>query len=273
MDTQLLNLSQGTLAYADQGRGPLVLLAPSLGDIRQEYRFLAPLLVDAGYRVVTLDLRGHGESSAGWPDYELASVGRDFLALIRSLDAGPALIVGTSFSAGAAVWAAAEAPELVAGLVLVGPFVRDTMPAWQAKLLFSPLFSGPWATAAWMTYFKTLYPSTPPADFPQYQDRLRANLKEPGRMAAVRGMMTASKQASEERLAQVTAPVLVVMGTQDPDFKDPQAEAQLVAGRLNGQVKMIAGAGHYPHAEKPADTGKTILAFFETLRLPQAHGA
>ena len=271
MSTQFLKLPHGTIAYEDQGRGPLVLLAPSLGDIRQEYRFLAPQLLNAGYRVVTLDLRGHGESSAHWPDYELASVGRDFLAVIRALDAGPAQIVATSFSAGAAVWAAAEAPELIAGLALIGPFVRNTMPTWQTKLLFSPLFSGPWAVPAWMTYFKTLYPAAPPADFESYQQRLRANLKEPGRMAAVRSMITASKQDSEARLGQVRAPVIVMMGAQDPDFKDPQAEAQLVAERLNGEVLMIAAAGHYPHAEQPAEAGAAILGFFERQHIPAAY--
>jgi pimeloyl-ACP methyl ester carboxylesterase len=54
-------------------------------DWRQEYRFLVPQLVDAGYRVVTMDVRGHGESSVSWPDYSVAGIGADALALIRLL--------------------------------------------------------------------------------------------------------------------------------------------------------------------------------------------
>src|SRR5205085_11910127 len=111
MNTQYLTVSAGTLAYDDQGTGPLVLCVPGLGDLRQEYRFLAPRLVEAGYRVVTMDIRGHGETSAKWPDYTVGAIGSDMLALIKHLNAGPALIVGTSMAAGAAGWAAAENPE------------------------------------------------------------------------------------------------------------------------------------------------------------------
>ena len=43
---------------------PLVVVVPGMGDRRQTYRFLAPQLMAAGYRVDALDPRGQGESSA-----------------------------------------------------------------------------------------------------------------------------------------------------------------------------------------------------------------
>src|SRR5215469_14014539 len=98
MATEYLTVADGRLAYDDQGTGPLVVCMPSMGDLRQEYRFLTPRLVEAGYRVVTMDLRGLGESSVHWPDYSVAAVGADVLALIRHLHAGPARIVGTSMA-------------------------------------------------------------------------------------------------------------------------------------------------------------------------------
>ncbi|MGH2371527.1 MAG: alpha/beta fold hydrolase, partial [Chloroflexota bacterium] len=60
---------------------------------------------------------------------------------------------------------------------------------------------------------------------------------------------------------EVRAPTLVLMGTRDPDFKDPQAEARLVGERLRGAVAMVQGAGHYPHAELPDHVAPHILAF------------
>jgi len=54
---------------------------------------------------------------------------------------------------------------------------------------------------------------------------LRANLKERGRMKALRLMIRASKAASEERLLRVTAPVLAIVGSKDRDFKNPETEA------------------------------------------------
>ena len=124
MKTQFLQQSAGIIAYDERGSGPLVVCLPSLGDLRAEYRFLIPQLVDAGYRVVSMDVRGHGESSVNWPNYAVDGVGSDLVALLRALQAGPALVIGTSMAAGAIVWAAAEAPALIAGMVLIGPFVR-----------------------------------------------------------------------------------------------------------------------------------------------------
>jgi pimeloyl-ACP methyl ester carboxylesterase len=270
VSTQFLKLDPGTIAYDDTGRGPLVLCAPSMGDLRGEYRFLIPQLVTAGYRVVTMDVRGHGETSPRWPDVSVGAVGGDMLALIRSLNAGPAVIIGTSMAAGAGVWAAAEAPELVSGLVLIGPFVRGES-TWQFRLLFGALLARPWGPAMWLRYFKTLFPTRKPADFAEYCSKLQANLKEPGRLEALFGMLMASKSASEQRLPRVKAPSLVIMGSLDPDFKiaafgSPEAEAQRVGASLHGAVQMITGAGHYPHAEMPEVTGPMILSLLETLR-------
>ena len=257
--TQYLEHQNGCLAYDDAGSGPMVICVPSMGDVRGEYRFLIPQLVAAGYRAVSLDVRGHGESSTNWPDFSVAGVGSDILALIHHLNGGPAVIVGTSMAAGAGVWAAAEAPELISGLVLIDPFVRgdgDKM----LQLLFAALFARPWGPAMWLKYYATLYPTYKPADFTAYSAALRANLKAPGRMEALQHMLNASKAASEERLPRVIAPVAVLMGSKDRDFKDPEEEAKWVANSLRGTYTMIENAGHYPHAEMPEITGPIILS-------------
>ena len=125
MQTQFFERPEGTIAYDDsQGDGELVVMWPGVGALRGEYRYLAPALVEAGYRVVSADLRGHGESSVGWSEYTIPAVGEDMLALIKHLNAGPAHLVGTSFTPGSAVWAAAERPEAVRSLILIGAFVR-----------------------------------------------------------------------------------------------------------------------------------------------------
>jgi pimeloyl-ACP methyl ester carboxylesterase len=271
LPTHLLERPDGRIAYDDTGgSGPLVIAVPSLGDLRQEYRFLRPQLVDAGYRVVTMDVRGHGGSSTGWPDYSAVAVGSDIVALADQLQAGRAIVIGTSMAAGAAAWAAAEQPESVAGLVLVGPFVRDIPASPLQTAALKLLINRPWGPAAWSLYYKSLYPTSPPADLTDYRAALKANLKQPGRFDALKQMIWASKAPVEQRLAEVSAPVLVVMGSKDPDFKDPAAEARSVAERLRGTVAIIDGAGHYPHAEMPEQTGATILSFLSSLPLREA---
>jgi pimeloyl-ACP methyl ester carboxylesterase len=263
--TERLERQGGWVAYSAQGDGPLVVCAPGLGDLREEYRFLTPALVAAGFRVAALDLRGHGGSSTGWDDYSAEAVGADVLALVKAMGASRALVVGTSMAAGSAVWAAAEEPELVAGVVLIGPFVRDIGSPGLQRLLqgaFRILLARPWGLSFWMRYWASLFPTRKPDDFDAYAGRLRANLSEPDRFAAVRAMMLGpSRHAIEARLDRLEQPALVVMGTKDRDFKDPPAEAELVAARVGGNVELVEDAGHYPHVEFPGQTAEAIVEF------------
>jgi pimeloyl-ACP methyl ester carboxylesterase len=241
-----------------------------MGDVRAQYRFLAPQLVSAGYRVVRMDVRGHGESSIQWPDYTVAGVGQDILAMLRRMDEGPAILIGNSMAAGAAIWATAEASELVKAMVLLDPAVRGEAGA-AMHLLLTVLFARPWGPLAWLAYFKTLFPTRKPTDYAEYSAALQQNLSEPGRLEALYRMMIASKAASEARIKQINAPALVLMGTKDPDFKAPAAEAAWVAGQLNASFEMIEGAGHYPHVEMPEVAGPRIIKFLKTIEPEAAH--
>src|SRR3954465_6758673 len=120
---QQLTVDGGTLAYEVTGAGPLVVLAHGMGDSREAYRFVTPRLVEAGYRVAVVDLRGCGESSATWPSYSRTDIAGDLIAVVRHLG-GQAVLVGHSISGGAVTIAAAQAPELVEGIVELAPFTR-----------------------------------------------------------------------------------------------------------------------------------------------------
>lgn len=263
MATQYLKTNGGTIAYDDVGQGPLVICVPSMGDLRQEYRLLTPKLVAAGYRVVTMDVRGHGESSTQWSDFSIVGVGQDILAMIDYLKAGSAIVIGTSMAAGAAVWAVVEQPTKITGLVLLGPVVRNAPMAAYMTLLLKVMFAPMWGAASWGMYFNSLFPSAKPGDYAEYKQKLVNNLREPGRLAALRNMLFAPKDASEKRVQQVNVPTFVIMGTKDPDFKDPIAEANWLAGQTHGKVMLVDGAGHYPHVETIEQTAQPIIDFLK----------
>ncbi|NPV75013.1 MAG: alpha/beta hydrolase [Anaerolineae bacterium] len=265
MNTKFLDQKNGKIAYEVSGEGPLVVCVPSLGDVRGEYRFLTPLLTRAGYRVAVMDVRGHGETSTNWEDYSVAAIGEDILALIRELKAGAAVVIGTSMGGGAAIWAAVEAPELVSGMILVNPFV-DGDGDRLLILALSILFARPWGPAMWKKYYASLYPTHKPADFDAYLSSLQANIKQPGRIEAVMAMLRASKRASGERMDRVRQPALVLMGSKDPDFKNPEKEGQRVASAIGGSTMIIENAGHYPHAEMPEITAPLMISFMNALK-------
>jgi len=264
-----LDRPEGRLAYDVTGAGPLVIASPGMGDLRASYRFLVAELCAAGYRVATVDLRGHGASSTGWPSHGEADVAKDLIALGEHLS-GPGervVLVGNSYSGGAAVIAAARRPDLVAGLVLIGAFVRSVPQTTMQRLSTWLISSTPLGRPVWTAYYPSLYPSATPADFVEYRAALSANLKEPRRFAAVAAMARADHDTAQAALPYVGAPALIVMGGADPDFADPRAEATLTADCLGGpaEVMMIEGAGHYPHAERPTEVGPAVTAFLARL--------
>ena len=131
--TEYVDVAGGRIAYEVVGQGPLVVLSPGMGDTRSTYRFLAPLIADAGYRVASVDLRGHGESSTGWDSYSRADTAGDLIEVIRKMG-GPAVIVGQSFSGGVATIAAATNPDLVSTIVEIDPFTRPPKISMTALL-------------------------------------------------------------------------------------------------------------------------------------------
>ncbi|MBQ0903992.1 alpha/beta fold hydrolase [Micromonospora sp. U21] len=259
MRTSRVRRDGGHIAYEVHGEGPLVVFSHGMGENRASFRHLVPLLVAAGHRVASVDVRGHGESSVGWPTYAPAEVGADLLAVVRDLDAGPAVLVGSSSSAAAVVFAATAAPDLVVGIVQIGAFVgqpklNPVMRVALALVLRRPRLFG--------MFHKALFPVHRPADDAAYRRSMVANLREPGRMAAVRGVVVPVEPHWTARAPQVRQPVLVLMGAKDPDFPDPGAEAR-AARRLfrTAEARMIEESGHYPHADRPQRTADEMLGF------------
>lgn len=264
--TQFLETEGGTIAFDDTGgTGPVVIGIPGMGDLRSEYRLVKPMLQHAGFRVVTLDVRGFGESSPEWPDYSARAVGRDAIAILQQLSAGPATIMGNSFAAGSALWASQEAPGLVNGVVLLGPIVRDLPLTTIQKLVLSLGFAGPWRTWFWTTYWSSLFPTKPAPDHAEVKAAIGANLREPKRMQALLTMLSLSKADTAAILDEVSVPSLIVMGSKDPDFPDPVEEARRLASRINAETMIVEGAGHYPHVEMADDVGQRIIAFVRQL--------
>lgn len=258
--TVYLARPEGRIGYDIAGSGPLVVLVPGMGDLRAAYRFLAPALREAGYRVACTDLRGHGDSDRTFSGYGDVETAGDILALIEELG-GPAVVAGNSMGAGAAALSAALQPELVSGLVLIGPFVRNGEIGAIQRLLLRVAMARPWAATAWKAYMPKLYAGQRPVDFAEYRDRVVASLRRPGYAKAFSLTTRTDHGPAQARLVDVATPTLVVMGEVDPDFPNPRAEADWIAETLRGDVVMVPDAGHYPQSQRPDVTAAAVIRF------------
>lgn len=269
--TEYLSVGGETIAYEVTGDGPLVVLSHGMGDSRAAYRFVIPRLVEAGYRVAAADLRGCGESSAAWPSYSRTDIAGDLIALIRHLG-GPAVLVGHSISGGAATIAAAQAPELVSGLVELAPFTRaqavrlgdfrvKRYRAGMSRLLGTGIFG---SVKLWLSYLDVAFPGRKPADWAAQVERIRRTMSEPGRMKAMQAMGRSAPADAGAHLPGVRCPALIVEGSLDPDWADPRAEGEAIVAALPdgiGSLAVVEGAGHYPHTQFPDETVALLLPF------------
>jgi pimeloyl-ACP methyl ester carboxylesterase len=273
--TEFLTLDGGTLAYELSGTtGPLLVLAHGMGDSRQAYRFLTPALVDAGYRVAELDLRGHGESSVGWAGHSRTDIAGDLISLVQHLG-GPAVVVGHSIAGGAATIAAAKAPEMVTALVELAPFTRKQSTSlgdlrhasYRRGLIHLLGMALLGSTRQWSKYLDVAHPGIKPADHAARLQQITTMLAEPGRMKALQAMGRTSPIDAGEQLSHVRCPVLVVQGSDDCDWASPRAEGEAIVADLPaglGRLTMIEGAGHYPHVQYPAKVATAILTFLKS---------
>jgi pimeloyl-ACP methyl ester carboxylesterase len=271
---QFLDVDGGRIAYDVSGDGPLVVLSHGMGDTRSAFRFLVPRLVAAGYRVATPDLRGLGESSTGFAAYSRTETAKDLLALIRHLG-GPAMILGHSYSGGAATIAAAMEPASVSAIVQLDAFtraqkldiaglLRNGHHRKGVRLLLTAGMLG--RVDLWARYLDHAYPGVKPADWDQQIAAMRANLGEPGRMKVLQAMGRSAPKDAGAALPRVRCAVLVASGTLDPDWADPKAEVDGIAAALpagTATVAMIDGAGHYPHVQYPEKVAELLLPFLK----------
>jgi pimeloyl-ACP methyl ester carboxylesterase len=118
----------------------------------------------------------------------------------------------------------------------------------------------------WHRYLDLAFPGRKPADWAGQLERIGTNLGEPGRMKALQQMGRSAPVDAGAQLGDVRCPALIVQGSLDPDWADPQAEGEAIVAAMPAglaDLEMIEGAGHYPHTQFPDETVALLLSFLE----------
>lgn len=269
MSVQHIQTDGGSLAVEISGTGPLIICSPGMGDTRDAYNPLASQLVAQGHTVALMDNRGHGDSSTDFDRYGDEATADDFLTIIQHLGRNTAILAGDSFAGGAATIAAGKRPDLVAGIILLGAFLRNGMGGGAISTWITPaLFYRPYGPMVWEMFSKGLWPGLGEEGAAKRAKDSRALLTRPGRWAAFQKTVAGCDHRTVTPwLSKVQCPVLVLMGDKDPDWSKPLEESQWIASNFKDVENVaVEGAGHAPMLEKPEFVGEKVIAFTQRVR-------
>jgi len=219
-----------------------------------------PLLAELSpsIRAFALTQRGHGDASRPASGYSAAGYAADVAGFLDAVGVERAIVVGHSLGSVVARHAAADHPERVLGLVLLGTFAA---------------FGGHPAVAELWAEVSALEDPIDPAFARGFQESTVARPIQPGMLDAVTAeslkLDAAAWRAAlgelvdfddAERLAAIEAPTLIVWGDRDAFCARAEQDA-LVAGLPHAQLVVERGGGHAVHWEDPAGVARHVAAF------------
>jgi pimeloyl-ACP methyl ester carboxylesterase len=248
------------LAHDVAGTGPAVVLLHSSICDRRMWDPQWHMLIDAGYRVVRCDFRGHGRSPAPTEPFNAAD---DVRALLDSLGIGGVAIVGASYGGRVAQELAARWPDRVSALILLCAATR-LHPPTAAIMDFSAredelLAAGDIAGAAELNVATFLGPAASAAtrDVVLRMQRLTFEVQRAAGDAAQSRESDFVRNADFD-LSAVTARTVVVSGDHDVDYF--RSTADQLAASIPGAVRVtLPWAGHLPTLEAPATMNPLLL--------------
>jgi len=262
------------LRMIDTGRGTPVVFIHGFGASLYSWRKTLPPVVAAGYRVIAFDNRGFGFSEKPAGGYDNAAYARLVVALLDSLGASSAVLVGHSMGGAIAAEVALAHPDRVRGLILIDPAGYAIRIPGVLKLARWPLvgavatsFRGRWITARLLrsTYADPSRASE--ADVDQYY----APVPDPAYGRALRGVLRQFRfDTLVGRLAGVDVLTLVVWGAADR-WIPLRVGTRLASDLPRAAFVVIPDAGHAAAEEAPDAVNRPLLAFLKegVARIPE----
>lgn len=243
------------IAYEDKGSGdpPLVFVHGWTCD----RSFFAPQAeyFSRNHRVVSLDLRGHGESDKPEGDYPIAAYSSDIGELIEQLNLQKPIVVGHSFGASAALQVAADLPDRVGAIVMVEPM--PLAPPLVVRPAFEDLVTAMKAgqNEARENVISGMFLPTSDPKVVEQVKTVMMGAPDNLALAVLEGGLGFD---GPKAAARCTVPALHIAGAEPANPAHVMSE--LVQGVVNCQT---VGAGHCPQLEVPEQVNLMIEAFLK----------
>lgn len=250
-----------TLAYSDQGTGlPIVFLHAF--PLNRTMWAVQEQALSSQFQIITIDLRGHGESDAPLWRYTLDQSADDVRALLDHLEIQRALFVGLSMGGYILFAFYRKYADRAKGLILADTKAQaDTEEGKIGRFQLAQIAhrQGPSAIADVMTP-KLLSPATIRTN-PNLVQHVRAMI-EGNQISGIAGdlMAMADRSDSFSLLSQITCPTQIIVG--ELDQATPPSDARLMAEHIpQAHLAIIPNAAHLSNLEQPEAFNQIVSAF------------
>ncbi len=256
------------LHLTDAGSGTPVVLVHGWSLSSRAFALQSSLA--AVHRVVAVDLRGHGRSSASASGWSLAHHARDLERVFRALKLSGAVLVGWSMGGQIALAAAPALLDRLAGLVLLSSTPRFTAgPDWPHGLpeasvcaLAARLERSP--EKALRRFFDGMFAAGEVNEAGRAELARVAGGPAPSLEAARGGLEALLSSDARGSLESVRAPALVLHGELDP-LCPPGAALHLARALPTARLHLLPGVGHAPQLSRPGEVNELLLRFASEL--------
>jgi pimeloyl-ACP methyl ester carboxylesterase len=268
---QIATIGGVELAYrtaGDDGDPPVLLIHGYTGNLRN-WGATVPALVRAGFRTLSADSPGHGASAAPerFEPYALDEIARTLHGLAEGLDFVPAIVVGHSMGAAIAEEFAAQFPQAVRALVLVGSAggasgperedLSDDMQALRAAAEQGGMEA--------VFDLQLAHGKRRAVDDPVLQALMRAEFARTSFAGFEFGALALrTRRDTLPRLARFQAPTLILRGAQEAPTL-VRVSDDLAATLPDARYEVIDEAGHSPQFENPDAFNRVLLGFLKGL--------
>jgi pimeloyl-ACP methyl ester carboxylesterase len=244
------------IAYDVRGAGSTALVFVHCWACDREF-WREQLDVFAGdYRVVSLDLPGHGASGAERDAWSIAGLGADVQAVVEALDLKRVVLIGHSMGGPVTLAAAALLPERVIGVVCVDTVhdAENRMPPGMAEQLAAQFEQD------WEGSMRQMVPAMfPPTADPAVRDWVAEQALGTDRAAAVALMRAFEDVDLPALLSGAGVPVRGVNAYPLPPVI-PETKIETNRKYADYDAALIQGVGHYLQLEKPEEFNAALRA-------------
>jgi pimeloyl-ACP methyl ester carboxylesterase len=272
---QTINGAPLALETAGPDDGPAVLLLHSVGlSTRQGWRGQVGVLAAAGFRVVTFDFPGLGESPPGGAKPDVGAFVRTAIAVLDALGIARAHVMGVSLGGFVAQILALDHPARVGRLVLVSTAARIAAGNSGARAARNDAIRARGMAVAAGPQIDSHFPESFRRDNPGVMDWYRGHYlaNDPETYIAI--MEDLGRFDTTSRLGAIAAPTLVVAGGEDDSNVaggvPGRAAAALAAAIPGAALVIVEGAHHYPHIDHAETFNERVLAFLRGAPPPRS---